>query len=387
MRILLLHSRYLSGQTSGENRVVEDEARLLREAGHAVQVWTPSPNGLGLVTTAVGAVWSRSAVKEVRRLVQLERPEVVHCHNLFPMLSPAMLPAAASDGAAVVMTLHNYRLLCLPATFVRDGRTCEDCLGHFPWRGVVHRCYRDSRAATVALAGSLGLHRALRTFEHVRLYLAVSAFVREKYIEAGFPVERIALKPNFVLPAPRREGPGEYFLFLGRLSSEKGLATLLAAWQQVPARLVVAGDGPERALLRDAAPTIEYRGNLSATDVPAVLARARALLVPSLSYEGAPRVVLEAYSAGVPVVASRIGGLPELIEEGESGLLVTPSEPGEWASAVEQLADDEQSSRMGEHAWRLWQEHYSPERGLENLEAAYRAALSRSPQMPESAEV
>ena len=151
MRILVLHSRYLSGQTSGENRVVEDEVELLSEAGHDVQVWSPSPSPspselstLGLARLGVGAVWSRAAVKEVRRLMRRQRTEIVHCHNLFPMLSPAVLSAAAAEGASVVMTLHNYRLFCLPATFLRDGRICEDCLGHIPWRGVMHRCYRDS---------------------------------------------------------------------------------------------------------------------------------------------------------------------------------------------------------------------------------------------------
>ena len=378
VRILLLHSRYLSGEISGENRVVADETQLLREAGHDVLAWTPSPtelSGPGRARTGVGAVWSSAAAREVRRLVRLQRTEIVHCHNLFPMLSPAVLPAASSEGAAVLMTLHNYRLLCLPATFLRDGRRCEDCLGRLPWRGVLHRCYRDSLAASGALAGSLGLHRALRTFDHVRLFLAVSEFVRDKYVEAGFRGDRIVSKPNFVPAVPRREGPGEYFLFLGRLSPEKGLATLLEAWRQVPARLVVAGDGPERALLCEATPGVEYRGNLPAAELPALLARARALLLPSRSFEGAPRVVLEAYAAGVPVLASRVGGLPALIEDGESGLLVTPRDVEAWHSAIEQLRDDDAAERMGERAWLLWRERFSPEQGLQNLEAAYRASL------------
>ena len=233
MRVLILHSRYLSGTTSGENRVVEDEARLLRDAGHDVLVWAPSPSELGVagrVRAGASALWSARAVEKVRRLIGRHQPQVVHCHNLFPMLSPAVIRAAAAE-APVVATLHNFRLLCLPATFVRDGEPCEDCLGHLPWRGVRYRCYRGSRLGSGALAGSLGLHRALGTFDDVRRFLAVSDFVRAKHVEAGFPPEQIKVKPNFSWPLPRREGPGEYFLYLGRLSPEKGVPTLLEAWR------------------------------------------------------------------------------------------------------------------------------------------------------------
>jgi glycosyltransferase involved in cell wall biosynthesis len=217
--------------------------------------------------------------------------------------------------------------------------------------------------------------------------LAVGRFVRDKYVQAGFPENRVAVKPSFVTAAPRREGPGEYFLFLGRLSPEKGLGTLLRVWSRSRERLVVAGGGPERELLQRAPSTIDYRGEMTAADIPSLLARARALLLPSLSYEGAPRVVLEAYASGVPVVASRIGGLPELIDDGGSGLLISPGDVEGWAAAVEQLADGAEAERMGERAWRLWQQRYSPERGLENLEAAYRAALTRAPTTTEPVDI
>jgi glycosyltransferase involved in cell wall biosynthesis len=387
VRILVLHSRYLSAQTSGENRVVEDEKRLLANAGHEVRTWTPTPSdlqGLGAVQLGTRAIWSRNAVRVVRELVRNQRSEIVHCHNLFPLLSPAVISAASAEGAAVVMTLHNYRLLCLPATFLREGRTCEDCLGHLPWRGVVHGCYRDSRPGSGVLASSLGLHRALRTFARVRLYLAVGRFVREKYVQAGFPEDRVAVKPSFVGAAPRRQGPGDYFLFLGRLSREKGLGTLLAAWSRSHEQLVVAGDGPERALLQNAPSTVDYRGALPTAEIPTVLSRARALLLPSLSYEGAPRAVLEAYASGVPVLASGLGGLPEMIEDGSSGILVRPGDVADWVAAVERLMEDTEAERMGERAWRLWRERYSPERGLQNLEAAYRIALNRAPKSADS---
>jgi glycosyltransferase involved in cell wall biosynthesis len=209
------------------------------------------------------------------------------------------------------------------------------------------------------------------------MYLAVSDFVRDKYVQAGFPEGRLLVKPNFVAAGQRRTGPGDFFLFLGRLSPEKGLGTLLAAWPRVRQRLVVVGDGPDRSLLRDAGSTVEHRNGLSRDEAVSLLSRARALLLPSLSYEGSPRVVLEAYAAGVPVVGSRTGSLPQLIEDDASGLLVRPADAAAWAAAVDRLTDDAESERMGEHARRLWEEHYSPACGLEHLEGAYRAALQR----------
>jgi glycosyltransferase involved in cell wall biosynthesis len=379
VRILILHSRYLSGAVSGENRVVDDEARLLIEGGHQVDVWDPVPasaHGLRLVGTAARAIWSTEATARVRRLIRRSKAEIVHCHNLFPLLSPAVLRAASGEGAAVVMTLHNYRLLCLPATFIRDGRVCEDCLGRTPWPGVVHACYRDSTLGSAALATSLSLHNAFHTFDRVTKYLAVSGFVRRKYVEAGWPDDRIEVKSNFAWGSPRRGGPGRYFLYLGRLSPEKGVATLLAAWRRSSARLLVVGDGPAAQALRGDAPAnVEFRPTVSPAEVPVLIREARALLLPSLWYEAQPRVILEAYAAGVPVLASDLGALPEAVEH-DSGLLVPPGDAEAWSDAVERLSDDRESTRLGEGAWRLWRDRYSPERALQNLEDAYRRAVA-----------
>ncbi len=378
MRILVLHSRYLSGHASGENAVVEDEAKLLAHAGHEVEVWTPSPtpgSATNLVRTAAGAVWSRAAIREVDRKIGTFAPDVVHVHNLFPMLSPAVLRVARSH-AAVVMTLHNYRLLCLPATFLRDGRVCEDCLGRTPWPGVVHRCYRGSLPGSVTLAASLSLHRGLRTFARVSRFLPVSEFVRRKYVEAGFPAERLRVKSNFAWSVFPRDGPGDEFVFLGRLSPEKGVRTLVEAWRRTSARLLIVGDGPERQRLEAVAPAnVEFAGLVEPSRVPDILREARALLLPSTWYEAQPRVILEAFAAGVPVIASRIGGLAELVDE-RSGSLVLSGDPAAWAAAAERLLDDAESVRLGDGAYRAWRERYSPERGLEALEDVYREAIA-----------
>jgi glycosyltransferase involved in cell wall biosynthesis len=372
MRIAVVHSWYLSGDVSGENRVVVEEASLLEKAGHDVVTFTPSARvDDGPLALARDAIWSAQSVQEVHRLVDDFRPEVLHVHSLYPALSPAIL----RGPLPIVMTLHNARLLCLPATLLRDGRLCELCVGRTPWRGVAYRCYRDSRPASAALAASLVLHRSLRTFDRVDLFLAVSAYVREKHVQGGFEPGRIRVRPNFVQPGVRRVGPGGPFVVLGRLTREKGVDTLLRGWGEAP--LEIVGDGAERALLeRMAPPSVRFRDAIPAGEVPSLLAKARALLIPSRS-ESLPRVVVEAFAAGVPVVASRVGGLPELVEDGANGLLVDAEDTAGWRAAVDLLLDDSQSSRLGAGAFATWEARHSPATGLAELERAYADAIDR----------
>jgi glycosyltransferase involved in cell wall biosynthesis len=381
VRILILHSRYLSGAASGENSVVEDETALLRAAGHEVDVWDPSPSADSSIAAArlgARAIWSSAAMARVRESIRHTRAEVVHLHNLFPMLSPAALRAVARERVPSVVTLHNYRLMCLPATLLRDQRVCEDCVHRrVAWPGVVHRCYRGSLPGSAALAASIGWHRAFGTFDLPALYLAVSEFVRSKYVEAGWPASKIRVKSNFAWEMARRDGPGEYFLYLGRLSREKGIAFLLEAVRELGAKLLVVGDGPDRSRLSAGAPAgVEFRDAVPHEDVPGLIKHARAVVLPSICYEGQPRVVLEAFAAGVPVIATGLGGLQEVVEDGESGLLVGAGDVGSLRNALQRVREDAEAQRLGDGARRRWQALYSPARALENLEASYRQALS-----------
>jgi glycosyltransferase involved in cell wall biosynthesis len=377
MRIVVAHTRYLSGESSGENQVVDDEIRLLRDAGHDVVAWQPSaqPGPLGAAVAALDAVWSRRAVRHLRAVADDLGADVVHVHNLFPSLSPAVL--RGMGDVPVVVTLHNYRFVCLPATFLRDGRTCEDCLGRAPWPGVVHRCYRRSFAGSAALATSLVVHRGVGSFARPARWLAVSDFVRRKYVEAGWDDRRLTVKHNFAWPTTRRDGPGEGFLYAGRLSPEKGVAELVRAWRSVSAPLTVVGDGPERDRLEAAAPAnVVFTGAQSREEVAAAVRRSRAVVVPSTCYEGQPRIVLEAMAAGVPVVATRIGGLPELVTDGVDGRLVDVGADAGWRDAADLLGDAATSQRMGEAAHRKWERSFSPEVALKAAEAAYRAVAA-----------
>lgn len=378
MRVLILHSRYLSGSASGENRVVEDEARLLADHGHRVSVWTPSMRqggGISMVRAAAGAIWSTSAIGHLRRFFERQQPDVVHVHNVFRALSPAVLRAVPSS-VPLLMTLHNYRLACLPGNLFRDGTVCEDCIGHAPVPGVVHGCYRGSVAASAVLASSLQIHRVARTFDRVDLFLAVSEFVRDLHLRIGIEPDRIVVKRNFAWPNDRRDGPGDSFLYAGRLAREKGLETLVRAWSGAPAGLDILGEGPDEARLRAIAPpNVRFRATVPGNEAAVLVRRARAVLVPSEWYEPAPRTVVEAYAAGVPVLASRIGGLPELVEDGRTGYLIAPGSPEAWVEAATRLSDA-RSIELGLNAARLWDERFSPEPAIRALEAAYEQADS-----------
>jgi glycosyltransferase involved in cell wall biosynthesis len=294
-------------------------------------------------------------------------------------LSPSILWAAKSEDVATVITLHNYRMMCLPGTFLRDGKVCELCLGRIPWRGARFSCYRASAAASAVLATSVSIHRAISTFDRIDRFLAVSRFLRDKHIEAGLSEDRIEVKPNFAWPLKRSIGGerGDYFLYMGRLAPEKGVATLLECWRRLrDVPLLVVGDGPAgNDLRRSAPPSVQFLGTVPHSRVGELLPGARALMVPSLWYEGAPRSILEAFAAGVPVLASRIGALPEVVTEGTSGLLVDPGDPRAWVKAVQRVADDAFALRLAQGALDTYERLYTPETALKQLEDVYERVL------------
>src|SRR5215212_1442885 len=249
-RILAVHNTYR--QRGGEDVVFETELQLLRSRGNTVAAHLVDNRDIPStkrVSLAVETVWSTRSRLALRDRVRELKPHVAHFHNTFPLISPSGYAACRDEGVPVVQTLHNYRLLCPNGLFFRDGHACEDCLGKTPpWPGVMHACYRGSRPATGVVAAMLTTHRALRTWtKMVNVYIALTEFARQKYIEGGLPAERIVVKSNFVHPDPGAgEGGGGYALFVGRLSPEKGLETLLAAWEQLGVKvpLKIVGSGP-----------------------------------------------------------------------------------------------------------------------------------------------
>ena len=388
MRILLVHNRYKFA--GGEDVVVGAEKSMLEDHGHEVSLLEADnaeiSGALTQVATGFTAIYSWKARRRVAAEVARFRPNVMHVHNFLPLLSPSVYYAAHEADVAVVQTLHNYRLICPGGQLLRNGGICEQCLGKAaPIPGVLHACYRGSRAATVSVAAMLVLHRTLRTWgTMVDAYIALTEFGREKFIRGGLPPDRLFVKPNFVHSAvPPGQGDGGFALFIGRLSEEKGIRPLLVAWKRLGMTLPlkIAGDGPLRAEVQMATQcmkNVELLGHVSKDRVADMLQRAHVLIIPSIWYEGFPMVLVEAFAAGVAVIASNIGALGELIDHGRTGLHARPGDAEDLARQVEWLAaHEEQRRRMQQAARREFELHYTAERNCEMLLAIYELARRR----------
>lgn len=379
MHILIAHNTYQ--QRGGEDSVVEAEISLLRAHGHEVTVYTRSNDDIAATpkaSVALQTLWSSQTSRELAALVQSYQPNVIHVHNTFPLISPSLYWAASQAGVPVVQTLHNFRLHCPQAMYLRDGKVCEDCLGKLPWRGAVRGCYRGSKAQSAVLAGMVTLHRALGTWQNkVTRYIALNEFCRNKFIEGGLPPDRIVIKPNFVDFATPVAGARAGFLFVGRLSAEKGVGILVNAAQALGSEQVrVAGTGPEAGLLVGV-PGLQALGALGGGSVRAEMSQATALVLPSIWYENFPRTLVEAFGCGLPVIASRIGALSELVQDGITGLLFEPGNAQELAEKMRWAqAHPEQMAEMGRNARALYEAEFTAERNYHQLMAIYQDAIA-----------
>jgi len=387
MKILLLHNSYHF--RGGEDIAVEQELALLREHGHDVRLLLEHNDSIsgtaGAVSAACSAVYSARSRRRVAEELRAFRPDVVHVHNFFPLLSPSVYLACREAGVPVLQTLHNYRLICPGALLFRDGRPCEDCVGRsVPWPGVLHGCYRSSRTGTAAVAAMVGIHAALNTWSHaVDAYIALTEFARRKLIAGGLPAERFHVKPNFVDSDPGiGSGDGGYALYVGRLSEEKGIDVLLEAWKLLETKipLVIVGEGPMASKVASRARTIgaDYRGPLSRHEVAECMRRASLLVFPSVWYEACPLVIAEAFACGVPVVCSRIGSLEEIVQHERTGLHFRSGDPKDLAAKVETLwRDQRQLGRMRKEARAEYEAHYNSERNYARLMQIYGLVLAQ----------
>ena len=389
LKVIIAHTYYQ--QPGGEDQVYEAEADLLESRGHDVvryKLHNDEVREMGRWALAKATVWNGRVRKELGELVRRHRADVVHFHNTFPLISPAAYGAAMAAGAAVVQTLHNFRLLCVNPVLLREGRICEECVGKaVAWPGVYHGCYRGSRSASAVLAMTTAVHWALGTWKgKVDRYIAPSGFARAKLIEGGLPAEKIATKRHFVNPDPGiGDGSGGYAVFVGRLAREKGLATLLKAWSQlkVGIPLKIVGDGPMAGLVRDAGQggRIEWLGRKPAAEVHRIIGQASLLVLPSECYETFGRVVAEAYAKGTPVIASRLGALAELVEHGRTGLLFGPGDADDLAGQVEaMLADPQRLAKMRREARAEFEGKYAGSRNYVQMMAIYEEAVAAQKQ-------
>lgn len=382
MKILIAHNAYQ--QRGGEDAVVDAESELLREHGHEIVLYQQHNDALkqmSKTSAAATAIWSRRCAGEVEKLCADFRPDVIHVHNTFPLLSPSLYWAAERNRIPVVQTLHNFRLLCPQAIFLREGHICEDCMGRLPWRAVTRKCYRASALQSAVVAGMIATHRALRTYQRkITRYIALNEFAKRKYIEGGLPAERFRIKPNFVksaaLPSwtPGARAGG---LYVGRLSSEKGMGVLAAAKSVAPeAGIDVVGGGPMGELARTAFGD-RYIGHRPLDDIMRRMLRAQFLVVPSICYENSPRAIVEAFACGLPVIASRLGALADIVRDGVTGLLCEPGNAADLAGKIRWAhAHPDSMLRMGRNARAEYEAKYTPERNHRLLIEIYEDAIA-----------
>jgi len=390
MKIVAVHNTYQ--QPGGEDICFQSERNLLRDAGHEVVEYLRSNveveqfRGLiGQASLAKHTIWAGDTRREFRDLLVREKPDIVHVHNTFTMISPSIYWACLEAQVPVVQTLHNYRLLCPGSTFMRKNAVCEECLEHGPWRAVRYGCYRDSRSATAVIAAMLTVHRVSGTWTRaVDHFIATSNFSRGKFVAAGMPRERISVKPNFVYPDPgTKTGLGDYALFVGRLSPEKGVPTLLAAWERLrsPIPLHIIGDGLQRRELEEQArqrglTTVCFRGQLARAQTLEAMHEARFLVLPSECYENFPMTIAEAFASGTPVLCSRMGAMQDLVEHGRTGLHFTPGDPASLAAQVMWAWErPERLAVMGQEARLEYNAKFSAERNLETLLDIYHRSI------------
>ena len=398
MKVAIVHNFYGSAAPSGENAAVESEIALLREHGHEVTTFFRHSDRirnrgvLGLAEGALATPWNPLTRAELRRFLKAERPAVMHVHNTFPLLSPSIYSAARGLGIAVVLTLHNFRLFCANGLAMRDGVPCTKCLDEESSAPALrHRCYRGSRVATLPVAAMIGLNRALGTWtRHVDAFVALSRFQRDLMAQFGLPADRLVIRPNFYataiepLPWDQRDDKA---VFIGRLSHEKGAHVLVEAWIQLgdaAPHLEIIGDGPERSGLEHqiassgAAKRVRFLGQLPFEATQAHLARARALVVPSLCFEGFPMVVREAFANGVPVIASRIGSLADIVADGVTGAHFRAGSAGDLSETVRALWRVPQAiERLSGAARDPFEADLTASAGYARLMAIYRSAMER----------
>jgi glycosyltransferase involved in cell wall biosynthesis len=386
-RVLVAHNFYqLPG---GEDVVFALEVGLLRERGHEVVEFTEHNAELqriGSVAAAHQMIWSRRASARLLATLRNYSPQIAHFHNTFMLISPSAYYACQEAGVPVVQTLHNYRLVCPAATLFRDGCACEDCLRQpLPWPAVWHSCYRESRIQTAGVALMLSVHNWLQTWhQQVDIYVALTDFARGKFVEAGLPRDKIVVKPNFVHPDPGpRSGDGTYALFVGRLSPEKGLRTLLDAWEKLMIPLRIAGGGP---LMNELQSTIHHRGlhqvemlgHRSHEEIVSLMKGARFLIFPSLWYEGFPITLAMAFACGLPVIGSRLGAVSEIVRNAVTGMHFTPGDAEDLAGKVEWAwTNVRQMRHMGAAARQEYERKYTAARHYTKLMEIYDMALGR----------
>lgn len=377
MRFLAVFNRHLVA--GGEDQSHALEMQLLRERGHVVDEYlldNRQIEELGLLRTGLRTIWSQESHREIGERLRTHPYTAVLVQNTFPLISPSVLHACRAEGVPVLYFIRNYRLFCLNGYFFRDGQVCEDCYRRaVPLAGVKHRCYRGSLAGSVTTAAMTVFHRAIGTWERcVSGFVALNPLMREKMVAAGMDAERIFVRPNYIHPDPgcgTAERGGA--MFAGRLSPEKGVDWLVRTWieEKIEFPLRIYGSGPLESALREQTTDSAYvslMGRCSSEEIFEALGQSRVLIMPSLWYEGMPRIILEALAKGTPVAAAKLGGMQDLVHEGENGFLFAPGNAQALKIQVQRLLSDAVSwQQLSFGARHSYEELYTADRAYQSL--------------------
>ncbi|MBF0380053.1 MAG: glycosyltransferase family 4 protein [Magnetococcales bacterium] len=398
MKILFVHNFYGSSAPSGENSVYKSEVALLRKNGHEVLEYTRSSDEIrkqgvwGLIKGGFATPWNYFSYREVKQLILAENPDVMHVHNTFPLISPAIFWAAAKTRTATVFTLHNYRIYCGEASLSRGGKPCHKCLdGRSVFMSLLHRCYRQGFLATIPMAIKIASHRMLNTWNnHIDSLITLSSFQAELMEKAGIKKELITIKPNFLPDAANpvtwnfRENK---IVFVGRLSQQKGVHLLVKAWElwgESAPKLELIGDGPDRYTLENMVKKvnltnkIHFSGHIANSDALNRLAKVKMMILPSICYEGFPLVICEAFAMGVPVAASDHGAMGSMITDGVNGKLFLADNAKMLLSVVQSVwGDDKLLSAMAENARSQFERQYTSKVNYAKLMDIYNSACEK----------
>lgn len=392
MKILIVHNHYQN--RGGEDAVVNAQVNLLRQRGDEVLLYTRDSaeiTDIAPIKQALRApqvVFSRDTYREIQSLVSRERPDVAHIHNVFPLISPSVYRALHDAAVPIVQTIHNFRLLCPNGLFFTHDLVCERCKSGNTLHAVRLRCFRDSYQASALYAASIGLHRQIGTFNLIDRFIALNRFAANRLVESGLTTQdRIRVIGNFIpdpLPQSRRQdNHSQYVVYLGRLAPEKGVDTLIRAMARTPQiTLRILGSGPLETKLRNLVQelglrNVEFLGYIDGEEKWHQLRGALAIVLPSVWYEQFPVSVLESLAVGTPVLASRIGSLPTLVDDTRNGLLFTPGDAIDLSTKLIWIADHpEIAAVMGQHARSVVESNYTASIHYQQLMHAYEEVTS-----------
>ena len=383
MRILQIHNFYK--QAGGEDTVFEQEAKLLRQHGHIVEQLTFSNGSVqgvrGKLQAAFGVIYNLQSTGVIRNSIRDFKPDVVHVHNFFPLVSPAVFYICRELGVPAVLTLHNYRLICPSAVLYYNGKVqLENIRKIFPIKAITHAIYRDSRIETASVVLTTGLHKLLGTWRtKVAKYIALTPGAAELFLHSSLQLrpEQLAVKPNFTEDIGTGEATRDnFYLYIGRLTPEKGIETLLQAHQLQPFNLKVIGDGPLRQRVEAYAATqatVEYMGFRKREETMQVLKKAKALIFPSEWLETFGMTIIEAFATGTPVIAAKLGGAAHLVQHRHNGLHYEPQQPAQLAQRVLELEHRPNlREELGKNARITYLQQYTPEANYQVLLQIYR---------------